>query len=563
MKSMKSMIRFPLFLITGLCVAPLLWAKSADLILYNGKIFTSDPSRPFAQAVAVLRDRILAVGADQEVARYANANTRRIDLKQKLVIPGINDSHTHFAPMPPVVNLGLWPDGAPPPDPTFDEVKAAIVTVLSMQTPPAGTWLYADVGGRVFADPSATRLALDQVAPNHPIELRGWAGHGSIINSAAIRALQLTERESDPAGGWYERDAGGNLTGVLHGMASFGLRSCLAAAVDENVGAAQIRAVAQQAAALGITSIQNMSGLPPNKMVRILNRAGLPIRWREIPVPGTMQKCPALDVPPLPIVVPQGNVKLSGVKYILDGTPVERMAFMHERYLDVPASHFGRLYFTPGEMGRRLFVNVLSFPQPLLHVAGEATADQLLSLAERNPLSSLFRLLRPRIEHGDFLGTGDYQVLRRLRAVVVQNPTHFNIADVFMQRYGPVKTAHAQPLKSLLREGIPIALGSDGFLHPYINLLLASVHPINPAEAISREEALRAYTSGSAYAEFAEREKGTIAAGKLADLAVLSGDVLTLPLPPPPPAPPLQWFGIHSVLTMVGGAIVHQTPGLN
>ena len=560
---MKSKFYSSLFLLTGLSLTPPLGAQSADLILYNGKIFTSDPSRPFAQAVAVRQDRILAVGTDRDVERHANARTRRIDLQQKLVIPGINDSHTHYAPMPPLVNLGLWPDGAPPPDPTFDQVKAAIVATLSAQNPPAGTWLYSDIGGRVFADPNATRLALDQIAPNHPIELRGWAGHGSIVNSAAIRALRLSERESDPAGGWYERDAGGNLTGVLHGMASFNLRSCLAAAVDENVGAAQIRAVAQQAAAFGITSIQNMSGLPPNKMVRILNRAGLPIRWREIPVPGTMQKCPALDAPPLPIVIPQGNVTLSGVKYILDGTPVERMAFMYERYLDVPGSFFGKLYFTPGDIDRRLALNALSFPQPLFHVVGEATADLLLDLAERNPLAVLLRLLRPRIEHGDFLGTGDYQALRRLGAIVVQNPTHFNIVDVYMQRYGPVKTAHAQPLKSLLRERIPIALGSDGLLHPYINLLLATVHPINPAEAISREEALRAYTSGSAYAEFAERDKGTITAGKLADLAVLSDDVLTLPLPPPPPAPPLQWFGVHSVLTMVGGTIVHQTPGLN
>ena len=138
---------------------------------------------------------------------------------------------------------------------------------------------------------------------------------------------------------------------------------------------------------------------------------------------------------------------------------------------------------------------------------------------------------------------------RRLGVIVVQNPTHFAFPAIIQQRLGADRARAFQPLRSLLEAGIPIALGGDGPRNPFLNVMLATVHPNSPGEAISREQAVVAYTRGSAYAERAEHEKGTLASGMLADLAVLSQDIFTIP----PPLLP----STTSVLTLVGGAIVH------
>jgi predicted amidohydrolase YtcJ len=151
--------------------------------------------------------------------------------------------------------------------------------------------------------------------------------------------------------------------------------------------------------------------------------------------------------------------------------------------------------------------------------------------------------VRPRIEHGDGLQRDLFPLALRTGAVVVQNPTHFEARQFF-------PSGDYQMLKSLQRAGIPIALGSDGATNPYLNILLASERDAaNRAEALTREEAVRAYTSGSAYAEMKEKQKGTIAKGMLADLAVLSQDIFEVP----PPALPET----HSVMTIVGGKIAY------
>jgi predicted amidohydrolase YtcJ len=154
-------------------------------------------------------------------------------------------------------------------------------------------------------------------------------------------------------------------------------------------------------------------------------------------------------------------------------------------------------------------------------------------------------LARPRIEHGDGLQRDLFPLAKSTGAVIVQNPSHFEARPFF-------PSGDYQLLKSFLTAGIPIALGSDGPTNPYLNILLATERRNNPDEALTRDEAVRAYTSGSAYAEMKEREKGTIAKGMLADLAVLSQDIFEVP---PPALPETQ-----SVLTIVGGKVVYSRP---
>ena len=141
--------------------------------------------------------------------------------------------------------------------------------------------------------------------------------------------------------------------------------------------------------------------------------------------------------------------------------------------------------------------------------------------------------------------------VKAMGLLVVQNPTHFTFADIFLARYGKERLAWMQPMKSLLDAGVPLAIGSDGPMNPFLNIMAAVTHPTNPKEALTREQAVTAYTMGSAFAEFKEQEKGQIAVGMLADLAVLSADVFSVPVG--------EMEAIRSVMTLLGGRIVHET----
>ena len=139
--------------------------------------------------------------------------------------------------------------------------------------------------------------------------------------------------------------------------------------------------------------------------------------------------------------------------------------------------------------------------------------------------------------------------VRDLGIVVVENPTHLGLSDLMRRRFSPAFVAHYQPLRSLVDAGIPVAFGSDGPFNPYLNVMLASNLPTKPSESITREQAVTAYTLTSAYAEFAENDKGSLEAGKLADLAVLSQDIFTIQSEDLPKT--------SSVLTIVGGKIIY------
>ena len=184
-----------------------------------------------------------------------------------------------------------------------------------------------------------------------------------------------------------------------------------------------------------------------------------------------------------------------------------------------------------------------------VHAFGDAAIDAYVSAVERGGRPEVWRQKRPRIEHGDMMAPDLIARVKAMGMVLVQNPAHFIARDMFLTRFGPERVAWMQPLKTILQSGIPLAIGSDGATNPFVNILAASTHPTNPKEAITREEAVTAYTAGAAFAEFKEKEKGMLAVGMLADLAVLSGDVFSAPGP--------EMEGIKSVLTMVGGRIVH------
>lgn len=525
-------------------------SNAPDLVLTGGRIFTADSARPWVQALAIRGERIVAVGTSAEIQALAAPSTRRIELAGRVVIPGINDAHDHLGWGP----LGT-PDAfseSPMPDPAFAQVADSVAAIA--RRTPAGTWIYASVGTTVLDDPAARRAALDRVAPAHPVWLQGWTGHGTVMNTAALRIAGVADTARDPVGGWYGRDQVGRIDGLLHGYAAWNARRTIQAAQQDSTLVRTLRGAGDEMVRFGITSVQDMSGtFDPARAMRVIRAAELPVRVRVIPMPATTsagrltgewnderQRQRSTNIP------------VSGVKWVLDGTPVERLAVQRAAYAD-RAGHVGQSYFPIDTIAAIVAEARASDEQLMVHVSGDSTAALVLSLMARADNDSAWRRRRVRLEHGDGLAADLQPLARRLGVVVVQNPSHLALPHIMGARLGARTTAYG-PLRSLVERGIPVALGSDGPRNPYLNILLATVHPNNPAQALTREQAVRAYTWGSAYAEHAEREKGTLAPGMLADLAVLSQDIFTVA----PDALPAT----VSVLTLVGGKVVHDSGAL-
>lgn len=526
--------------------------RQADLVLLGGKVFTADSTNLWAEAVAIAGERIIAVGTTAMMRRLVGAMTKVFELGGRVVVPGFNDAHRHISAAPE--GMVVTVDDGPIPDPplatVLDSLRAASARA------PDGSWLWAGVGESVFSHPAPLRDLLDRAAPDHPVALTAAAtGHGLVLNSAALCSLDLSDADRDPSGGSLERDDASRLTGVLHEYAGWNALARLISRRPDSVQAAAVTAAATTALGFGITSIQDMANFAdPTQTLRTALTAGPLVRLRIIRMPTTAAGGRAADWQAAERAVPlaaDGNVRVAGLKWILDGTPVERLALMRAPYADRPA-WYGRLNF-PVDSVRAMLRAALAHPpgaaaQLLLHLSGDSSAAVVLRLMSELAPDTAWQSRRVRFEHGDGLMDDLWPLARRLGVVVVQNPAHFTDGTL-PARLGPERAPRYQPFRSLAAAGIPIAIGSDGPANPFLNIMLATLHPNNPAEAISREAAVIAYTHGAAYAEFAEREKGRLAPGMLADLAVLSQDIFTVA----PQALPQT----KSVLTLVGGRVVH------
>lgn len=515
----------------------------ADLIIVNAKVFTGVPATPWAEALSVIGDRIGVVGTTAAVRKVAGSSTRVIDAAGKIVVPGINDAHVHIGEEPPGTRL----EGPPAiqQDPSLEEILTRLKAAVAKA--PKGGWIYGEIGARVIDDPKATRQILDGVAPDHPVMLTAWTGHGTLFSTTALRRLNVRDDEPDPPGGFFARTPGTKtITGLAHEYAEYMLRQRLSMMPDEQAQRKMIERYAAEAVAFGITSVQVMAtNRPAADLARCAIAANLPIRMRVIDFPLTAMS--AWRRAARASVRSAGLVTISGVKWIIDGTPVERLMLLREPYSDKPATR-GRQNYTPGELSAFLKLALAQQEQPMIHAVGDAAIDAVLGALEQSG-GDAWQPLRPRIEHGDMLEPGQFERAKRFGVMVVQNPSHFMIPEVMGQRLGARK-ARVTMMKSLIAAGVAVAIGSDGPMNPYLNVMFATINANNPPEAMTREQAIAAYTLGSARAERLETQKGTISPGMLADIAVLSQDIFTVK----PDALPAT----VSVLTLVGGKIVHE-----
>ncbi len=519
-------------------------ADEADLVLHNGNVFTARDDGAGAQAVAIRADKIVAVGTDAQVLAHAGEDTEVIDLAGRTVIPGFNDAHMH------VQTYGADRSFFVGPEPPLELVLSQVESLSSQL--PAGGSISGQIGSFVLDDPRASRYTLDTVAPDQPVYLVGFTGHGSVFNTALMDFVGLAEDEPNPLGGFFARDpASGILTGKAHEYAQGFIERRLAAllATPES-STAVYRALDDLFAQRGITSVQLMATAEPTvATARALIAADPKVRWRIIRVPMTTDsEFPLDDVDGL-AELSHPRVTVSGLKWILDGTPIERFASFREPYTDRPDTS-GEVNFSDEWIQAMLRSALEAGEQPMFHVVGDNTHEVLLDAMEEVADSATWQRVRVRFEHGDGLTPDLFERARSMGVVVVQNPLHFNLTELFDERLGEERVAQLSPLRSLQEEGIAFALGTDAPIGPADDVMYAVVHDANPAEALTREQAVVAHTRGGAYAEHAETEKGTLAVGMLADLAILSQDIFSVPLEEVP--------ATRSVLTIIGGEIAYR-----
>jgi hypothetical protein len=318
----------------------------------------------------------------------------------------------------------------------------------------------------------------------------------------------------------------------------------------------ELRKKFDEFAKLGVTSIQDMSNeIAPEHCVALLRQIPTPIWVRVIRMPNTTpkgrdtQEGGSLPSHPAPLIT------VSGMKWMLDGVPLENTFEPRQRAAGQPPKQVEQgvaelgMTFPKEELAAMLRESLRNHDQLLLHVSGYPASATMLDAMQAAGGREVWAGRRVRFEHGDGLFPDLVPRVKEFGIVVVQNPAHLNARMLAPQLFGGKAMEKSQPLRSLMEAGIPVAIGSDGLVNPYVNILLASTHPDRPSEAITREQAVIAYTATAAYAEFAEKDKGTLESGKLADLAVLSQDIFTVPLSDLPKT--------ESILTLVGGKVVY------
>ena len=510
--------------------------SEADLVIVNARVRTMDKQRPEAEAVAVRANRVAAVGTVAEVRRLAGPRTRVVDAKGATVLPGFNDAHVHF------LSGGFQLSSVDLRDaPTPQEFAARIRRFAGGL--PKGRWI---TGGdwdheRWPGAPLPTKELIDSFTPDRPVFVNRLDGHMALANSYALKLAGVTRETPDPPGGLIVRDpVTGEPTGVLKDAAqSFVWKVIPERSFEEKLAAA--RAATNHAAAHGVTSVQDMSaGDDVGVYQTLLERGELKTRvYAVAPLPGWER----LGRVGVRRAFGGDMLRIGGLKGFADGSLGSTTALFFEPYLDAPNTSGlpGDEMFPEGAMLKRVEGADAAGLQVMIHAIGDKANDAILSIFERVGKSAGARDRRFRIEHAQHIRAQDIPRFGRAQVVASMQPYHcIDDGRWAEKRIGRERARGTYAFRSLLDAGATLAFGSDWTVAPIDPLLgiyaaatrrtLDGRNPGGwvPEQKISVEEAARAYTVGSAYAEFADGVKGTITPGKLADLVVLTEDIFKI-----------------------------------
>ncbi|MFL6227828.1 MAG: amidohydrolase [Pyrinomonadaceae bacterium] len=557
-------------LLVSLCVASCLCAATfnpragaqvmtADLVIINANVHTLDKQRPTAEAVAVFENRVAAVGTSAEMRKLVGAQTRVIDAHGALVLPGFNDAHVHFTDGGQHLASVQLRDAASPAE------FARRIGEFAAKTP-QGRWITGGDWDHERWTPAAlpTKELIDKLTGDHPVFVNRLDGHMGLANSLALKLAGVTRDTPDPPGGLIVRDAKtGEPTGVLKDAAqNFVYAKMPDPSWDERLDFA--RAATNHAASLGVTSVQDMSAGTDVGVYQFLAARGeLKTRvyavspltaWNRIAATGVRARFGG-DL-----------IRIGGLKGFADGSLGSTTALFFEPYNDAPdtAGLPSDELVAPDKMYEHIQSADRAGLQVMIHAIGDKANDAILSFYERLEKDDGARDRRYRIEHAQHLRPQDVARFGRLHVIASMQPYHcIDDGRWAEKRIGHQRAETTYAFRTLLDTGATLAFGTDWFvapLNPLYGIYAAATrrtldgkNPNGwiPEQKITVEEAVRAYTVGSAFAEFTDDVKGTLAPGKLADLVIIDRDIFKID--------PVEIEKAKVTTTIMDGRIVYET----
>jgi predicted amidohydrolase YtcJ len=535
---------------------------AADLIIRNAKIWTVDHSRPEAEAVAILGDRIVAVGSSQEVDAWRGAQTHVLDAGGKRLLPGFDDAHVHFMPGGSQLDNVQLNDATSPQEFARRIGQRAAITAK-------GEWLQGGDWDETKWNPAQlpTRELIDPVTGQTPVAVGRYDGHMILANSLALKLAGITAQTTDPAGGVIVRDAQGNPTGALKDAAADLVYKVIPAPTHDQRRHAIERALGH-AASLGVTSVQDMDPDYADIAIysELLGEGKLTTRIYAAPLIPQVD-----DQVKIGIRHAFGGpyLRIGAVKSFADGSLGSATAYFFEPFADQPGNR-GLLAdgMHPISLMRdRMMKADAAGLQLCTHAIGDAGISTILDIYAEIEKAHGPTDRRWRIEHAQHVAAKDFDRFAQLHVIASVQPYHAIDDGRWAEgRIGHDRASRTYAFRTFLDHGVRLALGTDWNVAPlnpmltlYAAVTRATLDGKNPQgwfpeQKLAVGEAIEAYTIGSAYAEFQEHEKGSITPGKLADMVLLSDDVINID--------PVKIRDVRVLKTWVGGKLTYDAEGV-
>ena len=539
------------------------WAQgrpAADLIVTHANIYTVDRQHPRAEAVAVIGARIVAVGTRAEIDAWRGAASRVIDAHGKLLLPGFNDAHVHFTDGGADLAAVQLNDAG-----SAEEVRRRLAAQVARTA--AGEWILGGAWDETKWSPrqQPTAALIDGVTGDVPVFIGRYDGHQGLANSAAMRLAGISAGTADVDGGVIVRDESGAPTGIFKDAAQELIFKVIPPRSHEQRLAAARRALAH-AASLGVTSVQHMSAEFADVAVysELLEKGQLTTRIYCAPLETEWQAQTRVG---LRRAWGSSYLRLGAVKGFADGSIGSRTAALFKPYSDEPDNRgiLSAEMHPPEAMRERLMQADAAGLQLRVHAIGDRAISMVLDMFDAIEKANGYHDQRMTIEHVQHTAPDDLERFARLHVIASMQPYHAIDDGRWVEaRIGHERARTSYAWRSLLDHGVTLAFGTDWDVAPlnpllglYAAVTRATLDGKNPQgwipeQKITLAEAVEAYTLGSAFAEFQEKEKGSITAGKLADMVILSDDIFAIR--------PEAIRNVKVETTIVGGRIVYGGP---